>query len=299
MIEKLTQLANSAISLVSNWESFFASIALAGSAAIIVAILEVVVDKKSTSLAKVIENKKSATIDAIFWIFHFTPLFSIILALSTFGILNVAKIFLHEMTADLMQLEDSVIKFLLLFVAYDLIGYVAHRFMHSNSFTWRFHAFHHSARSFNIMTVHRVHPVDSAVIKFFQTLVALILGATLIDIFWFSFAVLLLGTVKHSNLIVSYPKPFNWIIQSPAQHWVHHSENPDHYDTNFGEILQIWDVLFGTHRDLSKKELKELKIGTPDTIAFHDDLWKLLIWPYQSIFNSKHKSKSVEQNTSE
>lgn len=291
MFERLQLLAKSALSLVSNWDTFFAAVAIAGAAAIIVGLLEILVDAKSSSLARIVKNRKSATIDALFWFFHFTPLFSIVLALSTFGVLNIVKIFLHEFSADLVRIEDGIFKFLLLFVVYDFVGYVAHRIMHSNSFTWRFHAFHHSARSFNIMTVHRVHPVDSAVIKFFQTFVALVLGASAIDVFWFSFAVLLLGTVKHSNLLVTYPKPFNLIIQSPAQHWVHHSENPEHYDTNFGEILQIWDVLFRTHRDLTSDELKNLKIGTPDTVAFHDNLWELLIWPYRSVLNLKKGSK--------
>ena len=287
MLEEIYALVENTYALVMNWDTFFAAVKTAGAAALIVALVELFVDSKSSSIFKALQNRKSASIDLLFWLFHFTPVFSVILAVSTLGVLNIVKYFLHGVPFYIVQMEDGLFKFLLLFVAYDFVGYVAHRIMHANSFTWRFHAFHHSARSFNILTVHRVHPVDSAVIKFFQTLVVLLLGASVVEIFWFSFTVLLLGTIKHSNLIVNYPKPFNFLIQSPAQHWVHHSENSDHYDTNFGEILQIWDVIFGTHLDLPKEELRSLTIGTPDTVSFHDNLWELLIWPYHAAIKKR------------
>ena len=38
---------------------------------------------------------------------------------------------------------------------------------------------------------------------------------------------------------------------SPALHWLHHSDNPDHYDCNFSNTLTIWDKLFGTFKDES------------------------------------------------
>ena len=33
---------------------------------------------------------------------------------------------------------------------------------------------------------------------------------------------------------------------SPHYHQLHHSVDPNHYDRNFGQVLSIWDRLFGT-----------------------------------------------------
>lgn len=287
MFEEMIQ---ESISLVTNWDSFVAAVAFAGAIAIFVAVVELLIDANSSSLQRIIKNRKSATIDILSWFFHYSPLFSIVLAASTFGVLNVVKLFLHAKMPVLIGLEDGLAKFFLLFIAYDFLGYWGHRLMHSSEFTWKFHEFHHSARTFNIFTVHRVHPVDSAVVKFFQTFVVLAIGATTVDVVWFTVLTLLLGTVKHSNLIVNYPKPFNIIVQSPGQHWIHHSENSTHYNKNFGEILQIWDFIFRTHCDLPNEELKHLAIGTPDTKDFHDSFSKLFFWPYKSVVSKTKRS---------
>jgi len=34
---------------------------------------------------------------------------------------------------------------------------------------------------------------------------------------------------------------------SPAQHQIHHSDNPKHFDANFGSPLVLWDRLFSCH----------------------------------------------------
>lgn len=278
----LENLFRNSIELVTNWDSFFQAVAVAGLASILFGIIELIVDAKSSSVERILKEKKSAAIDIVSWFFHYSPLFSIVLAASTFGTLNIVKLFFHTQLPGLITIEDGVTKFFLLFIAYDFVGYWGHRLMHSNDFTWKFHEFHHSARTFNIFTVHRVHPVDSAVIKFFQTLVVLVIGATTMEVVWFTSLTILLGTVKHSNLVINYPKPFNIMVQSPAQHWIHHSENPAHYEKNFGEILQIWDFMFGTHLDLPKEELKQLSLGTPDTRDFHDSFSRLFFLPYKS-----------------
>ena len=40
----------------------------------------------------------------------------------------------------------------------------------------------------------------------------------------------------------------------PAQHWLHHSKNVEHYDCNFGEKYNFWDKLFGTYLDVENVE---------------------------------------------
>jgi sterol desaturase/sphingolipid hydroxylase (fatty acid hydroxylase superfamily) len=280
------------LSNLFNLDGFFAAVIFAGSIALVVALVELLIDAKSSSVMQIIRHKKSALIDILFWFFHFSPLFVVVMGLSTLGIINIIKAFLHISTEAVPHLADGTLLFLILFVVYDFAGYLTHRIMHSSEITWRFHELHHSARSFNIFTVHRVHPVDSAIIKFAQTLVVLLLGASVHEVFLFTVITLLLGTAKHSNLIYGYPGIFKYLIQSPAQHWIHHSQNPLHFNKNFGEILQIWDVIFGTACNLPRDDLKNLKIGTDYTVDFHDSFIRLLVDPYKQIWSKINKTKT-------
>ena len=44
-------------------------------------------------------------------------------------------------------------------------------------------------------------------------------------------------------------KPISYFLQSPALHWLHHSNNPKHFNCNIGNTYTIWDKLFGTYID--------------------------------------------------
>ena len=66
------------------------------------------------------------------------------------------------------------------------------------------------------------------------------------------------GVLRHTNVWVSFGF-LNWLIISPAQHQIHHSRDPKHWDKNFGYMLAVWDLLFHT---LSVPRLREnLKFG--------------------------------------
>ncbi len=40
--------------------------------------------------------------------------------------------------------------------------------------------------------------------------------------------------------------PLKYILVTPQSHRVHHSDQPEHIDKNFGNFLSIWDFIFGT-----------------------------------------------------
>ena len=57
--------------------------------------------------------------------------------------------------------------------------------------------------------------------------------------------------IGHSSLKLIYPKPISFFLMSPSLHWIHHSDNPEHYDKNMGFVFPFWDKLFGTYLDES------------------------------------------------
>jgi sterol desaturase/sphingolipid hydroxylase (fatty acid hydroxylase superfamily) len=149
---------------------------------------------------------------------------------------------------------------LVVFVVADLALYGFHRFHHQRPALWAIHALHHSAEEMSPVSAFRNHPIYSLTGMLFVSLcvglvqglaVSLVFGAadvaTLAGTNLFS-AVLNLGTanLRHSHIRLRYPSWVEHVLISPAQHQIHHSIAPEHYNRNFGEVLALWDWAFGT-----------------------------------------------------
>ena len=145
-------------------------------------------------------------------------------------------------------------------LAGDFAYYCYHYLAHRSSFFWEFHKVHHSADVLTPMTVYRSHPFDLLLSMIFATVM---LGFTtgiwiylfgnqvsLLSIYginWEIFLFYLTGAnLRHSHIWLNYPYKVSHVLMSPAQHHIHHSVEPKHYDKNFGYILSFWDWIFGT-----------------------------------------------------
>ena len=176
-----------------------------------------------------------------------------------------------------------------LFILDDFSRYLLHRLMHRIPLLWKFHKAHHSATNLTPLTVLRTHPIEAVLFSFRAVIVhSLCLGVcffffaesvSLIEIFGSSMFVVIfhsLGSnLRHSHVNLSY---WNWlekILVSPAQHQIHHSINPKHYDSNFGAILAIWDNL-GRSCIVSEKN-QEIEFGLKDQSEKAHNLKNLII----------------------
>ena len=54
------------------------------------------------------------------------------------------------------------------------------------------------------------------------------------------------GHLRHSHMWIPFTGVAGHILQSPAHHQIHHSDNPAHWDKNLGFALAVWDWAFGT-----------------------------------------------------
>lgn len=162
-----------------------------------------------------------------------------------------------------------------LFVVNDFFRFFMHYLMHKIPFLWEFHKVHHSAEVLNFATVDRFHPVDNMFAAFgIMTGTAVVNGVfigffgddlTVItfagaNIYWAVFS-MIGGVLRHSPIWLSFgPRIERWII-SPAMHHIHHSENPRHFDKNFGGSLSIWDRIAGTLYIPDGPEVTSVGIG--------------------------------------
>ncbi len=162
-----------------------------------------------------------------------------------------------------------------LFVLDDFARYWVHRWLHTMPLLWSFHRVHHSATVLNPITVFRTHPVEAVV---FTVRGAIVQGAT-VALFFFlfgdkvtlvtvlganflSFVFNVLGSnLRHSPVPIWFWRPVERVLMSPAQHQVHHSVAPEHYNRNYGVVLAFWDWAFGTHCYSERDKRLEYGLG--------------------------------------
>jgi sterol desaturase/sphingolipid hydroxylase (fatty acid hydroxylase superfamily) len=178
-----------------------------------------------------------------------------------------------------------------LFVAYELAFWVDHYLSHRVPFLWEFHKVHHTAEVLSPITNFRVHPVDSVV---FFNILRIFLGTTggVMTYLQLGNAFAVGGTnailvafifltvhLQHSHVWVATTGWLGRVILSPAHHQIHHSDNPIHFDKNFGATLSVWDWLFGTlHMPERKRE--RIHFGIPAQVPSHHTATGGLVTPF-------------------
>jgi len=145
-------------------------------------------------------------------------------------------------------------------LAMDGAFFLSHQLQHRIPALWAFHQVHHSAERLTPVTAYRVHPVDDMLSL---SCSALFVGSVQAVFAWITqhpphiltfcglnaglMLFYILGfNLRHSSAWIHYG-PFwsQWLI-SPAQHQIHHSLDPRHFDKNFGFIFAVWDRVCGT-----------------------------------------------------
>jgi sterol desaturase/sphingolipid hydroxylase (fatty acid hydroxylase superfamily) len=143
------------------------------------------------------------------------------------------------------------------------ISFFTHFLMHHIPLFWRVHRVHHSDTELDVSTTVRFHPLEF--------LIGLIPGLPLVHAFGLSPAVLIayeLGDAavtlfSHANLRLP-PRVERWLgylIVTPGLHRIHHSARPDEADSNFGAVLPVWDLVFGTYQRGTHEPQSTMRLG--------------------------------------
>ncbi len=147
---------------------------------------------------------------------------------------------------------------LALFLGVELCYYWFHRAAHRVRWLWATHAVHHSATRFNLSAAIRlgwtgtltgafVFFLPLAALGFHPIAIGAILGLGLLYQFFL-----------HTALDVDLG-PLEWVLNTPRHHRVHHASNEACLDKNYGNVLIVFDRLFGTFAE--KPAGEELRFG--------------------------------------
>ncbi|BAN47589.1 sterol desaturase family protein [Metapseudomonas resinovorans] len=162
------------------------------------------------------------------------------------------------------------------FLVADFIHYWVHRAFHTR-WLWAFHKVHHSAPVLVPATASRVHVVE----KIVEKLAAAVGLGLYIGVFWYAcggavsrytlfgvtYLVFIFSTLavhlRHSHVWLSFGPVVEHVLNSPAQHQIHHSDAHRHRNKNFATNLSIWDWLFGTLYVTTAKP-EDIRFGTQE-----------------------------------
>jgi alkylglycerol monooxygenase len=169
---------------------------------------------------------------------------------------------------SIFSIESTATTWVLLFLATDLLWYWYHRFGHTVNLFWASHIVHHQSDDFNYTAAARITVFQAVARGLFWCVLPIIgFNAHMITVL-----LLIHGTYPfftHTQLVGKLGC-LEYIIVTPSHHRVHHSSNPEYLDKNYGDMLIIWDKLFGTFIE----ETTEPQYGLTKSLGSYSFLWQ-------------------------
>ena len=173
------------------------------------------------------------------------------------------------------------------FFMYDLCYYWMHRLHHEIKVFWATHVVHHHGEEFNLSTAMRqtstgflwkwIFFLPMFLVGIPPNVFVTVAGINLIYQFW-------VHTEHIGKLGV-----LEYIFITPSNHRIHHAQNDDYLDANYGGVFIIWDRIFGTYID-ERDDLKPV-YGTVKPLKTFNPLWANIEVFYQMILDSYHTKK--------
>ena len=214
---------------------------------------------------------------------------NIMIAFAIKGMVLALHIYLYQFRVfDFANQIPIWILWVITFISIDLVFYVYHRMSHRVRFLWAIHLSHHSSEEMNFAVSFRqawFGPISK--IPFFMVLPLLGFDPTIIAVA--GVISTLWGIVGHTQVIGKLG-PLEWIFNTPSHHRVHHGSNKQYIDKNYGNLLIIWDRLFGTF----EPEDEEVKFGLVNNVNTFNPV-KVTFMAWMSMINDlKQKNSFIE-----
>ena len=214
---------------------------------------------------------------------------NIIVAFAIKGIVLAFHIYLYQFRVfDFVNEIPIWALWIMTFISIDLVFYVYHRMSHRIRFLWAIHLSHHSSEEMNFAVSFRqawFGPISK--IPFFMVLPLLGFDPTIIAVA--GVISTLWGIVGHTQVIGKLG-PLEWIFNTPSHHRVHHGSNKQYIDKNYGNLLIIWDRMFGTF----EPEQEEVKFGLVNNVNTFNPV-KVTFMAWVSMINELKQKNSLSE----
>lgn len=214
---------------------------------------------------------------------------NIVVAFAIKGTVLAFHIYLYQFRAfDFVNQIPIWALWIITFISIDLVFYIYHRMSHRIRFLWAIHLSHHSSEEMNFAVSFRqawFGPISK--IPFFMVLPLLGFDPTIVAVA--GVISTLWGIVGHTQIIGKLG-PLEWIFNTPSHHRVHHGSNKQYIDKNYGNLLIIWDRMFGTF----EPEEEAVKFGLVNNVNTFNPV-KVTFIAWMSMIKDLKQKKSFSE----
>ena len=171
------------------------------------------------------------------------------LALLSYGLIALA-IDVSEDTVGLITGQPLWLQVVVGLLVFEALQYTLHRYMHLSrgpltNFLWRTHSIHHLPQQLYVVMHAVFHPFNAIIVRVGTHLLPVwLLGYDPLAVFVYGSIIAFHGTVSHLNLDMRMGW-LNYLFIGPELHRYHHSAS-GYEAQNYGAVLSIFDVCFGT-----------------------------------------------------
>ena len=171
-------------------------------------------------------------------------------------------------------------------VLLDVIAqYGVHFLLHKVKWMWRLHMVHHSDTHVDATTGTRHHPGDYLTREIAALFAMLIFGIPIEYYLGYRMITIFFAYFTHANIrLGQLDRILSYIIVTPDMHKFHHHIERPWTDSNFGNILSIWDRMYGT---LVYENPQDVRFGL-DVLDGSRDMD--LVYQYKLPFNGSIKT---------
>lgn len=143
------------------------------------------------------------------------------------------------------------------FLLLDFLEYVYHVTMHKIKPFWMFHLVHHSERIVDVSSTLREHPGETFIRLTYLMLWVFLTGSPFWAVLLRQFIQIIANVFAHANfrLPEKLNKIVGFVFVTPNLHQVHHHYQQPYTDSNYGDVLIIWDRFFGTFKSLEANKI--------------------------------------------
>lgn len=220
-------------------------------------------------------------------------LFFVMLINLVFGLITTGVfIWLENSNFGLLHLFQAPVwlKLVLSIMVLDLIAqYYVHYLLHKVHWMWRLHTVHHTDKNVDVTTGTRHHPFDFIIREIFALIGVIIMGMPISFYLFYRILTVAFTYFNHANIGIpdKVDRALSLVIVTPGMHKFHHHYKAPWTDSNYGNMLSIWDRIFGT---FIYEDVNDIKYGL-DICDFRDDedLGQQLNMPFDKEIWRKYK----------
>ena len=151
----------------------------------------------------------------------------------------------------ILKISSTWYWFIYGYIIWEFAHFIYHYLAHKVRLFWCLHSTHHAPESMNLSVSYAHFFLEGPYADIIRTSICIIAGVPPPMLFVIMFIDGTWGSFIHIGESMMKDARLGWfgrIILTPSHHRVHHAKNVQYMDTNFCNLLNIWDRIFKTYQ---------------------------------------------------